>query len=37
MTEKTVFLGRKAGEKQEEKRNRGADANASYQILPAMQ
>ena len=28
--EKTVFLGRKAGEKQEEKRSRGADANASY-------
>lgn len=37
MTEKTVFFGRKAGEKQEEKRSRGADANASYQILPAMQ
>lgn len=37
MTKNPVFLGRKAGEKQEEKRNRGADANASYQILPAMQ
>ncbi len=34
---KPVFLGRKAEEKQEEKRSRGADTNASYQILPAMQ